>query len=114
MKDNNNNLAKEIGQKIKFMRNTRHISSSDLAKELNITRQQLQKYEIGEVDIKVDRLYEIANLLGVDISFFFSDSAKTSDNSTDKNFDILANFNHIKDTQIKKSLCGLIKELSEN
>ena len=76
-RDNNNNLAKEIGQKIKFMRNMRHISA-------------------------------------VDLGFFFSDSAKTSDNSTDKNFDILANFNHIKDTQIKKSLCGLIKELSEN
>ena len=47
------------------------MSQSQLADALGITFQQIQKYEKGINRISAGRLFEIANLLGVPITFFF-------------------------------------------
>ena len=110
----NNIIVREVGAKIKFIRNIRKISSNSLAKKLGISRQQLQKYETGEVDIKIDRLFNIAKIMNVDITYFFenTDSAKTT--SQNNGFDILLKFNNIKNSKIREAIYGLVKELSED
>ena len=109
MSNKNINISRQIGQKIKFMRNMRNISSVDMANILGISRQQLQNYERGYADIKIDRLFEIAKILDIDVNFFFEVISASSDS-----YDTLQNLMCIKDIKLKETICSLIKELSKN
>ena len=111
MEKENNKLMKEIGIKIKFMRNKKNISSAKFAQMIGISRQQLQNYESGAVDIKIDRLYNIAKVLDVNVTFFFENRPSLS-NEID--FNILSDLERIKDAKIKESIYGLLRELSKN
>ena len=110
--ENYNSIVKEIGYKIKFMRIAKHISSVKLAQMIGISRQQLQSYESGKIDIKIDRLYDIAKVLGVDMISFFDDSSNTIENDID--LSIFPKLNQIKDAKIKESIYGLLIEIYKN
>jgi transcriptional regulator with XRE-family HTH domain len=60
-----------IGERLRIERQRKGLSQSDLAKEVRITFQQIQKYEKGLNRISAARLMEIARFLGVPISVFF-------------------------------------------
>jgi DNA-binding XRE family transcriptional regulator len=47
------------------------LSQQQMAALIGVTRQQLQKYERGHNCMSVGRLYRIAHILGVPISWFF-------------------------------------------
>lgn len=47
------------------------MSQSDLAKSLGITFQQVQKYERGSNRVSVGKLYRLAEILDVPLTFFF-------------------------------------------
>jgi transcriptional regulator with XRE-family HTH domain len=49
------------------------MNQTDLADALGLTPQQVQKYEHGTNRVSASRLWVVAEILGVPISFFFSD-----------------------------------------
>ena len=61
----------EIGRKIRALRLQRGLSQSELAKEIGLTFQQVQKYEKGANRVSAGRLQQIANLFDVPITFFY-------------------------------------------
>jgi len=67
-------IDKEIGQKIKQIRKNWGLSQIELAEKIDISFQQIQKYEKGSTRISVMRLQQIAEALGVNISTFFGES----------------------------------------
>ncbi|MCK5041023.1 MAG: helix-turn-helix transcriptional regulator [Sphingomonadales bacterium] len=60
-----------IGMRLKQRRKELKLTQLSLAQAINISYQQIQKYEKGSNRIGADRLYYLAVLLGVDISYFF-------------------------------------------
>ena len=50
-----------------------NISQEQLALAVGVTFQQIQKYERGTNRISASRIYDLARVLGVEISFFFED-----------------------------------------
>ena len=60
-----------IGARIRESRLAAKMTQADLAKELGISFQQLQKYEKGSNRISAARLYQICKLLEVEISSMF-------------------------------------------
>lgn len=66
----------EVGQLIRVLRFKKGMTQSDLAKQLSISFQQLQKYEKGTNRVSASRLADIANILGVTPGYFFT---KTQD-----------------------------------
>ncbi len=50
------------------------LSQQRLAMAINLTFQQLQKYENAANHVSAGRLYEIARILDVPISFFYDDT----------------------------------------
>ena len=60
-----------VGQRIRLARTIVEQSQHDLAAELGISNTQIQKYETGRDRISAGRLYAIANLTNMPISFFF-------------------------------------------
>lgn len=67
-----------VGQAIKSIRKTRGISMQQLADELGVSHQLIQKYEGGVARIATGRLFEIANALGVPPSLFFEEMKSNS------------------------------------
>ncbi len=68
-----------IGRKIRFKRTMLGMSQKKLGSQLGGTFQQIQKYEKGSNRIGAGRLQEIADILNVPISFFYTDLS-TKDN----------------------------------
>jgi len=62
----------EIGTRVRTLRLQRGWSQTELGKSLNVTFQQVQKYEKGANRISAGRLQRIAEVLNVPITFFYS------------------------------------------
>lgn len=95
------------------------LTQTQLAEALGISYQQVQKYETGSNRITAGRLYVIANLLEVDVSFFFSEiDPMMGHNSVGHGgrhraaIELVNNFNRIENHEIKSSVCGLIRTLA--
>jgi transcriptional regulator with XRE-family HTH domain len=61
----------EMGRRIRLRRAEKGISQIKLAGHLGLSFQQVQKYEKGINRVGAARLQQIAEMLGVDISFFY-------------------------------------------
>ena len=60
-----------VGSRICARRRLLQLSQKQMAERLGVTFQQVQKYEKGVNRIGAGRLYSIAKILGVSISYFF-------------------------------------------
>ena len=70
---NNNAIDVHVGRRVRLRRTLLGMSQEQLGEALNITFQQVQKYERGSNRISASRLWDIAQILDVPISFFFDD-----------------------------------------
>ena len=66
-----NEIDKHIGGKILSLRLALGLSRDQLAKKLDVTQQQLQKYEKGTNRISVSRLVVIAKALSTGVPYFY-------------------------------------------
>lgn len=68
-----------VGEKLTDRRRIVGLKQRDLAQQLGISRQQIQKYERGENRIGASVLYRMAHILDVDVEYFFTgyDSIKS-------------------------------------
>ncbi len=64
-----------VGARIKLRRSLLGLSQERLGDSLGLTFQQVQKYERGANRVSASRLYDIARILDVPVSFFFDDYA---------------------------------------
>ena len=60
-----------VGSRVRSLRLQRRMSQTELADQLGITFQQVQKYEKGTNRISSSRLHQIANIFRVPASYFF-------------------------------------------
>ncbi|WP_426958319.1 helix-turn-helix domain-containing protein [Muricoccus radiodurans] len=64
-----------VGGRIRLRRMLLGMSQTEVAEALSISFQQVQKYERGVNRIGASRLFELARVLDVPISFFFDDAS---------------------------------------
>ncbi len=62
-----------VGKRIKLRRTLLHISQEQLAGDIGVTFQQVQKYESGHNRVSASRLFDISRVLHRPISYFFED-----------------------------------------
>jgi len=60
-----------VGKRLKERRIALHVSQETLASYVNLTFQQIQKYEKGLNRISCSKLYEFAQFLKIHIGYFF-------------------------------------------
>ena len=68
-----------VGQKTRALRAIRGMTQQQLAAEIGVKFQQVQKYETGANRISASRLSEIAAALDAPITAFFPDAGTTGD-----------------------------------
>lgn len=66
-----------VGGRVRMRRMMLNMSQEKLGRSLNLTFQQIQKYEKGANRIGAGRLMNIAELLGVPVTFFFEGAPTT-------------------------------------
>ena len=70
-----------IGEKIKNKRKELNLTQEYLAKELNISRQAVSKWEKGLSEPSMDNLLKLSEIFGVDIDYFKKDSDQEENKS---------------------------------
>jgi transcriptional regulator with XRE-family HTH domain len=66
-----NSVDQHVGMRVRVRRRALGISQEKLSEALNLTFQQVQKYERGANRISASKLYDIARALQAPISYFF-------------------------------------------
>ena len=90
------NFNKHLGDRLKTRRLALGLTQTKVAKAINVTFQQIQKYEKGINGVSSIRLLQLSNYLKVPINYFFDNYAeylnntnKTAEGYMSVNFDFL-------------------------
>ena len=108
------NFNIHLGKKLRMRRLSLGLTQTKVAQAINITFQQIQKYEKGTNGISSLRLLQLANFLKVPVVYFFEDYPSYIGNDTnnqsseDLNYSFLAKlFNGLSDKEKEKILLVL-------
>ena len=72
---------KHLGSKLKLRRLALGLTQTKVAKAINVTFQQIQKYEKGTNGVSSIRLLQLSNYLKVPINYFYEDFSEYAINS---------------------------------
>ena len=71
-----------VGGRVRLRRMLLGMSQEKLGEKLGLTFQQVQKYEKGVNRIGASRLFDLAQVLGVPIQFFYEEARSASDGAS--------------------------------
>ena len=77
-----NPIDVHVGNRVRMRRMLVGMSQEKLGQRLGLTFQQIQKYEKGANRISASRLFQMAQILGVPVQFFFEDLPQQKNDDT--------------------------------
>ena len=108
------NFNRHLGSKLRMRRLALGLTQTKVSQAINVTFQQIQKYEKGTNGISSLRIMQLGNVLKVPVVYFFEDyseyieaekSNKDNTGEEDLNYSFLAKlFSSISDKQKEKIL----------
>jgi transcriptional regulator with XRE-family HTH domain len=114
-------IDKLVGRNIRLQRLAKGLSQTELANQLGVTFQQVQKYEKGVNRIGCGRLFQIANVLSVHVMDFFEGSEKGKPTAgrmvrdliaEPQSFHLVQAFSEISDRRLRSSVVDLVKKIA--
>ena len=106
------NFNRHLGAKLRMRRLSLGLTQTKVAQAINVTFQQIQKYEKGTNGISSLRIMQLANFLKVQVVYFFEDFPLYEDSNNnfsedmkteDLNYSFLAKlFSNLSDSQKEK------------
>ncbi len=118
-----NHLDAEIGRRLRQARLVENLTQDGLAQKLNISFQQVQKYENGTNRVSSSRLWAISRVLGLPITYFYegldesqiSDAVEGADDGAlpDRTIRVARMLDEMPDGDVKDKVFGLIKAFSK-
>ncbi len=131
-KKNPNPIDVHVGHRVRMRRMLLGMSQEKLGERLGLTFQQIQKYEKGGNRISASRLYQIAQILGVPVQFFFEDLpekyaatdedglAEAGEQTTIMDFlgsseglQLNRHFSRISNPRLRRSVIDLVRSLAQ-
>jgi len=116
---NSRHVDEYVGERIRERRTALGLTQEHLASALDISYQQIQKYETGSNRISAGRLYEISLRLGVDVGYFFSDLNPAERDGpmphggrNRTTIDLVRNYTDINDPSVRAAVSTLVKSLA--
>lgn len=125
-----NPIDKHVGSRVRMRRMMLNMSQEKLGDALGLTFQQVQKYEKGVNRIGAGRLYQVAHILGVPVSYFYEDvtgreaenGGPANDQDTQPVMEFLSSgeglqlalaFMRIREGRVRKRVIDLVKSLAD-
>jgi transcriptional regulator with XRE-family HTH domain len=123
-------VDKHVGSRVKMRRQKLGISQGGLAKKLNLSFQQIQKYEKGTTRLGASRLQQLCKILDVPISYFFEGGQRLArplrkgrvDRATSEIMDFVASghgrallkaFTSISDKTVRHSILRFVEAVGQ-
>ena len=124
-----NPIDVHVGSRIRLRRTLLGLSQEKLGKAIGLTFQQVQKYERGTNRVGSSRLFQIAKVLNVPVSFFFDDMApepgtaapqlaeeadpyKANPLANRETLELVRAFQRIADPTVRKRVQDLVKAIA--
>ena len=108
-------IDRHVGARLRFFRDLNGYTQAYLAKSVNLTFQQIQKYEQGSNRISASKLWQFCDLLGVTPNDFYEglqEVPQTVDSGVSRRVAETALLLHeMKDDQVKRSVLDLIRHM---
>ncbi|WP_265027462.1 MULTISPECIES: helix-turn-helix domain-containing protein [unclassified Wolbachia] len=101
----------QIGKKIKEWRLVREYTQKDLAEKMVTTRDEISNYEQGRVAVPLDKLYEIAKALSINIMDLLELTEDADDKVENELPDLIKEYKKIESQELRYAL---IKSLFES
>ena len=105
------NFNLHLGKKLRMRRLSLGLTQTKVAEAINVTFQQIQKYEKGTNGVSSNRLMQLSSYLKVPITYFFEDFRNYNDiknpqeDNEDLNYSFLSKtFSALSKTQKEKIL----------
>ena len=110
-----------VGERIRDRRIGLGLTQEHLANALNLSYQQVQKYETGANRVSAGRLYEISKILQSDVSLFFYDLDESAETQhldhggrNRSTIELVQNFGSIKSPTIRFAVSRLVKSIARS
>ena len=116
--DSEAEVDQHVGAQLRARRVELGMSQTVVADKLGLTFQQVQKYERGYNRVSVSRLYDLTEILDVDIEFFFQgfrdwEIPESPDAWTSDVWELIEVFNQLPE-KLRMSLRLLLKSVPPN
>jgi transcriptional regulator with XRE-family HTH domain len=113
--EDSQHIDRIVGNRIRYFRLRRNFSQHQLASALDISYQQLHKYEKGSNSASASRLADIAVALGVRVDDFFDEAAEPSDNHVfdREQIQLMGYLERIKAPENRRAVAKLIHSLAQ-
>jgi len=122
-------IDRNVGQRVRWRRRELKLTQEKLGDMLDLTFQQVQKYEKGVNRISAGRLYEMAAVLGVPVTYFYEGVGEIAGRETpqvaqdiapspapimdDDTLELINAYQKIDDVSLRKSLLSAIRSRSD-
>lgn len=110
-------IERHVGQRIRERRIMLGLTQQQLAELIGVTYQQAHKYERGINRVSAGRLFELARVLSVNVSFFFEGLADAEGEALPNRqrmcLDLARNFARIQDERQQDALAQLARSLAD-
>ena len=107
-----------VGERIRLRRTELGLTQEQLAEALDVSYQQIQKYETGANRVSAGRMLEIARKLDVDIGYFFEGLSDEAAGAPLEHggrqraaIELVRKFGQIKDPEVRAAIAGLVKTI---
>ncbi|MFN7902220.1 MAG: helix-turn-helix domain-containing protein [Holosporales bacterium] len=111
-------IDKYVGQRIRERRVNLGLTQQELADLIGVTYQQAHKYEKGINRVSAGRLFCIAQVFGVSVSFFYDGLETVGDTPTNERqrmcLELARNFSLITNSRHQEALTQLARALASN
>ncbi len=111
-------VDEHVGERIRQRRTTLGFTQEQLSAALEISYQQVQKYETGANRVSAGRLFEIAGHLSVDVGYFFDGldpearQGPLPHGGRDRvTIELVRNFSSIEGADVRHAVSALVKTL---
>ena len=92
------NFNIHLGKKLRIRRLSLGFTQTKVAQAINVTFQQIQKYEKGTNGVSSNRLMQLSQFLKVPIIYFFEDYKEFKDTETNENTNEDLNYSFLSKT----------------
>ena len=105
--------SRDIGLKIKQLRQQAGLSQEKLAEMVGLTFQSIQKFESGQTTLSVTRLQQLADALEVSVTEFFSSAPTEHVRLTGEEEELLQAYRRIKNGELRGCILKLVGNVNK-
>ncbi len=104
-----------VGKRLRQIRRIRKISQADLEEKVSVTFQQVQKYEKAVNRISASKLWLLAEVLEINVTYFFEginrQSPENSPILSDTAYELGSLFDSLSDETVQKHMLHMLRAM---